>query len=439
MHQILLLLPTSLPQANSASEQRFTLWTLAADGSPQAQRWSLPELLAQPQASRAELLLLLPMHSLSWHTSTLPAGLRLTGDNRLLPLLQNLLEEQLLQEPGSYHIALPPQASAQQQAAQPSLLAACQHDWLHQWVELLEHNGLSAARILPFAPPELLANAPLCWEDEQHQPWLAVLHHGQPLTLPMQASAAAYLPQPLPPAHLQCLPAAAAEASRLWGSDAVALLPDAAWAQAVSSSAWNLAQHRLAAGRKQRLQRQGRKLWQDLLAAPQWRSTRWGVVALAAVAVLGLNARWWWASHSLAQQQAAVQQATQQAFPELTVIVDAPLQMQRALQTLRQQARVMAADDLLPLLSVAGQALQELSTTNTALTEPLRISRISYNGERLILSLSGFAPASNAAQSAQLHPQLHTQLEPLLSSRGYRLLLESNGAEQQWVFTPAAP
>ena len=49
--------------------------------------------------------------------------------------------------------------------------------------------------------------------------------------------------------------------------------------------------------------------------------------------------------------------ALQQTFPQVKVVVDAPVQMERELALLRQAAGTLSARDLEPLLAAAAQAL----------------------------------------------------------------------------------
>ncbi|MBF9267361.1 GspL/Epsl periplasmic domain-containing protein, partial [Paracidovorax cattleyae] len=82
---------------------------------------------------------------------------------------------------------------------------------------------------------------------------------------------------------------------------------------------------------------------------------RWGVCMAAQV--VGLNAWAWQERQALAGKQAGVRSALTQTFPQVQVVVDAPVQMEREVARLRQQAGGVSARDLEPMLASAGGAL----------------------------------------------------------------------------------
>ena len=73
--------------------------------------------------------------------------------------------------------------------------------------------------------------------------------------------------------------------------------------------------------------------------------------------LLGLNAWAWKLQADLRQRQTSMGQVMTQTFPEIQVVVDAPLQMRREVQRLRQAAGQTGSDGLEPLLAALGQAL----------------------------------------------------------------------------------
>jgi general secretion pathway protein L len=100
-------------------------------------------------------------------------------------------------------------------------------------------------------------------------------------------------------------------------------------------------------------QRLGHQLWQQ----PQWRWARWGLVALLCSQLLGLNV-WAWKTRSDWQaQQQTWANILRETFPQTTVVVDAPLQMNQQLARLRQSASALAPADLESMLNALGAAL----------------------------------------------------------------------------------
>jgi general secretion pathway protein L len=140
-----------------------------------------------------------------------------------------------------------------------------------------------------------------------------------------------------------------------------------------SQSAWDLAQGEWAQGRAQRLQRQVLTAWQTVLHAPAWKPVRWGVVALVALQVLGLNALAWREHNALNAQQASLNHILQSTFPSVTLVIDAPLQMQREVDALQQKSGAASSTDLEPLLAAfagvlpSGQPPQQIHFANHTL------------------------------------------------------------------------
>jgi general secretion pathway protein L len=160
-----------------------------------------------------------------------------------------------------------------------------------------------------------------------------------------------------------------------------------------SQSAWDLAQGEWAQGRAQRLQRQMLTAWQTLLHAPAWKVVRWGAIALVALQVLGLNALAWREHSALNAQQASLQNILQTTFPSVTLVIDAPLQMQREVDALQQKSGSASSTDLEPLLAAfasvlpAGQTPQQIHFANHT------------------LRVQGVSPNSNAPGMASLKAQ----------------------------------
>jgi general secretion pathway protein L len=153
------------------------------------------------------------------------------------------------------------------------------------------------------------------------------------------------------------------------------------WVQS-SQSAWDLAQGEWAQGRAQRAQRLVLHAWQTWLHAPAWKPVRWGVGVWVAVQVLGLNALAWQESRALDAQQAALHNILKTTFPSVTLVIDAPLQMQRALDALQQQSGAVSGQDFEPLLAAlasalpAGQTPQQIRYANHA----LRVQGVALDG-----------------------------------------------------------
>lgn len=316
-----------------------------------------------------DVVLVLPPRALSWHRLNLPK----VAPARLRAVLDGLLEDQLLSDTAALHYALAPGG----RAGQTVWVAACDKAWLRGWLQALEAAGRPVSRVVPALwplPSAESASGPvpaLHWAyDEGNQAWLAsasehgvacvplpddgphtgaAAHPGATSPLPRDAGAAPDTPRWLAD------PAVAALAERVLGQR-FELVARGDWLLRCTQSDWNLAQFDLSlssgARRSQRL-RQTLRRWRS---APAWRPARWGLVTLLVVQLLGLNAAAWSERRALAAKQDAVRQTLQQSFPDVKLVLDAPLQMQRELQSLQQASGVPAAADLEQQLGAFAQA-----------------------------------------------------------------------------------
>ena len=138
------------------------------------------------------------------------------------------------------------------------------------------------------------------------------------------------LPDPLPTqARFFATPPVASPAER-WLGRAVTVQTASEHMLLASRSLWNLLQFELAPRSKgaHALSDQ----WRHFMS-PTWRPVRVGLAALVVVQVLGLNVWAWHQQHTLKSRQAQRVQLLQQAHPQVRVVLDAPVQMQRETDT----------------------------------------------------------------------------------------------------------
>jgi len=89
--------------------------------------------------------------------------------------------------------------------------------------------------------------------------------------------------------------------------------------------------------------------------------------------VLGLNALAWRERSALNEQQASLQNILKTTFPSVTLVIDAPLQMQREVDVLQQKSGSASSTDFEPLLAAlagvlpTGQTPQQIHFANHAL------------------------------------------------------------------------
>jgi general secretion pathway protein L len=147
-------------------------------------------------------------------------------------------------------------------------------------------------------------------------------------------------------------PAVAAAAER-WLGAPVAVLPEAQALVAAATQGSNLRQFELVP--RHRGTRALREGWR-VLGSPAWRPVRWGLLALAGVQLLGLNAHAWQQRQRIADSQAQMVALLKQAHPSVPVVLDAPLQMQRETEQLRGRAGRAGPGDFEALLAAAAAA-----------------------------------------------------------------------------------
>ena len=303
---------------------------LAVSGSGQASAAQLPP--------SGEVVAVVPWQVLSWHTVTLPPGV----GQRSHAVLDSLLEEQLLQDPQDMHLVLSPTSGRALRQGGAVLVLACAKAWLRQALAPLQTAGVRVQRLVPELQPSDAPSLHLLNDNGQLQ---ALLSQADTVwRLPPQAMAAASVAS-VANAAVWAEPAVAEQASR-WSEQAAQLqTAQQRWLQAASSE-WNMAQGEWAQNSRLRGQRWLQHAWRTIWHGPEWQSARRGLLALVVVQLVGLNAWAWREQTVLEKQQTALTQIFKDSFPKVTVVVDAPLQMQRELSALQQGAGLPQAGDL---------------------------------------------------------------------------------------------
>lgn len=344
MSALIVLLP---PEPASASAE-FE-YVVTNDGVSAARHGSVQAaLLPLPERGGVEVVAVVPAARISWHRVELPKGTS-SGSPRLRAVLEGLLEDQLLDEPDALHFALPPQA----RSGAPVWVASCDRAWLRAGLQALETAERPAARIVPeFAP----AGVPVLYAmGDPQRPVLVLAGAEGVLTLPLSAQALPLLPAL--PENTRCVaePAVAGLAEQVLHHPPELQQAPQRWLQAAQSD-WDLAQFDLSSSGRARAMKKLGTVWADVLAAPQWRAARWGAVLLVAVNLLGLNA-WAWREHSsLDRKREAIRQTLVQTFPNVKVVVEPAVQMEREVAALRQTTGAISSRDLEAMLGALSGA-----------------------------------------------------------------------------------
>lgn len=407
---VILLAPRARLRAGSAGEpdparpQRDLAYVLSDDGLEVSSQGSCaPALL--PRADSVALVL--ADADVSWQRIDLPKA----PPARLRAALAGLLEDALLDDADRLHFAVAPGAKA----GEPAWIAVVDKEWLQSEIAALARANVFVDRVLPLSWPE---DPPAlhCADDESEAGTALRLHwsHANGVAiLPLEGGLAReLLPHPLPPGtRLSATPAAVAAAEQ-WLDTPVAVCTQAERALGATRSLWNLRQFDLAA--RSRGVRALRDTWRQL-QSPAWRPLRYGLVALAATQIVGLNA-WAWHLRSTLEARRTAQVALLQAtFPQVRAVLDAPVQMQREVALLRAAAGRPDEADLEPLLIAAAAAWP---------AEQAPAAQIRFEPGKLTLGAPGWSPQ----QLEQFRAQLKAQGLQVESAEGRLVLSRARSA-----------
>lgn len=366
--------------------------------SPALMSWTGPAQLPACQ----ELVLVVPAPLLSWHSVALPR----LPTARWRAALEGLLEEHLLSDAAQLHLALEPDAGA----GSTVQVAACERAWLQQTVAELAQAGRTVSRIVPEFTP---GQPQLYLTGQPERGWLVACATQQVLCLPLAHPTHEALRawQPLDKEHpgtLHAEPAWAEVAEEVFGRPA-ALMQAADVLRQAARSPWNLAQFELRprSAPHQRLQR----AWQWLWTEPDARALRWGLGLLLLVQVLGLQLMAWQERRAQQALSAHMQAVLKASFPQIGVVIDPLLQMERETQALARSAGQASATDLPRLLAALAGASSQAPAS------------LEYTGGQL--RLVGWQPGAPALAA----------LQDRLSQHSLRL----EGQADQWTLRPLTP
>ncbi len=348
MSTLIICLPLTAPSAATPYDYAIT-----PDGRVLAAHASAPLSLLPAPAKGGDVVAVVPVSQLSWHAVDLPKGVG-PGSPRLRLVLENLLEDRLLDDTADLHLALAPGASS----AGPVWVAVCNKAWLRGHLQALEAAQRPITRVVPEFAPEA---GPLHVHavGDADLPQLVVTGEavGSVLRIPLNAAAIALIPPGQADEEWLTFaePALAELAEQLLERKVPLLTRSERWLDAARSP-WDLAQFDMANSGRARTVKRVSGVLSDLLQARAWRPARWGLGLLLGAQLLGLNA-WAWKEQSAYQaRRAATQNLLTQTFPQVRLVIDAPLQMEREVAALRQATGATSGGDLEAMLGVLGTA-----------------------------------------------------------------------------------
>jgi general secretion pathway protein L len=329
----------------------------------------------------------------SWHRITLPKA----PAARLRAALDGVLEEALLDDVDSVHLALAPLASA----GQMTWVAAVDRRWLQAEIEALEKADVFIDRVVPMSWPD---DPPIGHfaetSDDPNGPAQSVAlhwaHADGVATLRLQGGLArAVMPAQLPPsARWSTTPGVAVEAEQWLGAPVTVMSPSQRALQA-ARSLWNLRQFDLA-----RRTRGGRAVrdWLRQFMSPAWRTVRLGAAGLVVAHLVGLNLWAWQQRSAVSAKRLAIQKLVKATYPavsESDVQRDAAAVMQREAQALRNLAGRPGDNDLEPMLHAAASAWP---------ADRPPVDNVRFEPGKLTLAATGWTPQQIDQFRDQLQP-----------------------------------
>lgn len=299
-----------------------------------------------------EVVGVLPHSRLSWLAVSVPPG---SQGPRLQAVLNGLLEDRLLEDPDQLHIVPEPDHARIAQAGGQMLVAVCQKQWLHEVLMPLQAAGITVQRLVPEISPE---EPPVLFVMGHPDHSQCVMRHALGVvTLPPNTAQWSAFGQIMPSDFdIRSEPAMVERVQHLLQRQPQLQNAAQRWVQAAQSD-WDLARGEWAQGRSQQIKRFLQASWQALRHAPEWRWARWGLVSFLFVQVIGLNVLAWREQTALRAEQETLKRVLTQTFPSVTLVVDAPLQMQREVEALKQKTGAPSRTDFEPMLAALASVL----------------------------------------------------------------------------------
>ena len=405
MSQLILSLPHP-SSVESAAAMEFDYW-LTREGRPDVQQGTASAALLPTDRGRAnEVVLVLPAYSVAWYPVQLPAAVAKTvlatrpDPVRVRSILAGILEDQLLDDPAQLHFAVfPGEVGGRPEATDtgvPVWVAVCAAAPIRAAFKALEAADRPVSRLVVDSVPQTGPDALLIVTGTPGAAGLILANQRGVCELPLQPDSVAWV-QAQGTFYLMAEPAVLELAEHAF--DRRAELQTAA--ERILQSAFsdcNLAQGEFSPSQRGRLARRFAMGWQAFLRLAAWRPVRWALVALVAIQVVGLNALAWQKRNAIQQRQDAVRNVLTETFADIALVVDAPVQMRRALDAL---ARTRGVGSTTAAPNV-GRVLTVLATVDPDAV----VSAIDLDADRLTLHVDAM---QDAARSRKILAALEVQ------------------------------
>ncbi|MEP7302605.1 MAG: type II secretion system protein GspL [Caldimonas sp.] len=365
--------------APDPGRRREYVYVTSADGIEfEAQGEAAAALLPR----RSEVIAVVREADVAWHRITLPKA----PASRLRAALVGVLEEALLDDAESVHLAVAPLAMA----GAPTWVAAIDRAWLQEELAALQKGGVFVDRVVPMAWPDdpPIGHFHISAPADPGSPGGAVITWARAegvATVRLDGGLArAIVPMPAPVSTRWTASPSAAVAAERWLGAPVTVMPIEQRLLQAGRSLWNLRQFDLA--RKTRGARAARD-WLRQAMSPAWRPVRIGAAVLIAVQIAGLNLWAWHQKNAVEARRSAIQALVKTTYPRVSdadVQRDASAVMLRETQALRTLAGKPGDNDLEPMLQAAAAAWPN---------ERPPVENLRFEPGKLTLAASGWSDA----------------------------------------------
>ncbi len=373
----------------SASRRREYAYVTSDDGiDVDAQGHAAAALLP----TRPVIIAVVQEADVSWHRITLPKA----PAARLRPALVGVLEEALLEDAETVHLAVAPLPAA----GQPTWVAAVDKAWLQDELAALQKAGVFVDRVVPMAwpddPPAGHFHAPSSGVGSVEGAVITWASVEGVATVRLEGGLArALVPQPAPPATRWTAAPMAAAAAERWLGAPVNVMPIEQRLLQAGRSLWNLRQFDLA-----RRTRGARAIgdWARQAMSPAWRPVRIGLALLVLAQIVGINVWAWYQKSAVESRRAAIQELVKKTFPRVAdgdVQRDPAAVMLRETQALRTLAGKAGDSDLEPMLQAAAAAWPG---------ERPPVETVRYEAGKLTLAANGWSDAQIEQFRSVLRP-----------------------------------
>lgn len=338
--------PASAGEAARAAPPSEYAWVRTDNGlAVHGQGHGTPSSMPRAEA----VVLVLAETDVSWHAVTLPKA----PAGKMRAALTGVLEDNLLSDPDQLHLALAPDATP----GERSWVAAVDKAWLGGALAVFERQGVTVDRVVPALWPGERPHGHFfdaAGPGEAPVPALAMADANGIACLPLAGSLArAMLPAVAVEGTRWSAPPAVAAAAERWLGAPVNLRGPGEQLLVAARSTWNLRQFDFSP----RLR--GSLAVRDLLRRfmrPAWKPVRLGLVALVALQVVALNVWAWVHGQAVEDKRRAQVALLAEAHPQVAVVRDPALQMERETDRLRAAAGRPGVVDLESMLAAAASA-----------------------------------------------------------------------------------